>query len=116
VVKFQQLANEADVEKFPAGKVIFTEGEPGHVMYVIRTGTVELRSPNWPALQVSEGDIFGELALLDSEPRSATAVAVSDCELAAVDQKHFHRMIQQTPFFATQVMKTMAERLRRPRN
>jgi CRP-like cAMP-binding protein len=42
-------------------------------------------------------------------------VAVSDCELVAVDQKRFHRMIQQTPFFATQVMKTMAERLRRPR-
>jgi len=63
--------------------------------------------------QVSADEIFGEMALVDSSPRSATAHAVTDCKLAVVDQKRFEFLVQQTPNFAIQVMGVMADRLRK---
>ena len=58
-------------------------------------------------------DLRGELALIDRRPRSATAVAVTACVLAPIDEKQFQFMVQQTPFFALQVMRVLTERLRR---
>jgi CRP-like cAMP-binding protein len=53
------------------------------------------------------------MALIDSEPRSATAIAAADCKLAAIGEKRFLRLIEQTPIFALQIMRVMTERLRR---
>ena len=60
-----------------------------------------------------DGGIMGELALIDSKPRSASAVAKTDCRLVPLDDKQFIFLVQQTPFFAIRVMRIMAERLRR---
>ena len=62
---------------------------------------------------VGEGAIFGEMAVIDREPRSATAVAETDCELVAVDKRRFWFLVQETPYFAEIVMRVMADRLRR---
>ena len=53
------------------------------------------------------------MGLVSPGPRSASVVAVNDCEFVAVDEKRFQFLVQQTPFFATQVMRVMAERLRK---
>lgn len=62
---------------------------------------------------LGEGRVFGELALIDQAERSATAVVTRDCRLAAVGQRRFTALVQQTPFFAVDIMRILADRLRR---
>ena len=57
-------------------------------------------------------NIFGEMALIDSEPRSATAVAITDVELVPISEKQFLFLVSQTPYFALKVMRVLAQRLR----
>jgi CRP/FNR family transcriptional regulator, cyclic AMP receptor protein len=105
--------NADDLETFTAGQTIFEAGQTGDKLYVVVEGEVEL-SHNGRTLEVvGPGSIFGEMALIDSKARSATATAKTESKLASVDQKRFTFLIQQTPFFAIQVMGIMAERLRR---
>ena len=101
-----------DLIDFQSGMTIFSEGSEGDCMYVLMEGEVEIRVDNKLVDVLTSGSIFGEMALIDSSPRSASAVAASDCKLAVVDNRKFLFMIQQTPFFATEVMRIMADRLR----
>ena len=59
------------------------------------------------------GGIFGEMALIDGSPRSATVRAKTDCEVAPINEKSFLFLVHETPFFAVAVMRTLADRLRR---
>ena len=88
--------NARDVVEYESGQVVFEEGDAGDVMYA-----------------VVDGGIFGELALIDASARGATAVASRDSRLARLDESHFMFMVQEHPTFALQVMRVMAERLRR---
>jgi CRP/FNR family cyclic AMP-dependent transcriptional regulator len=104
---------ETDLIAFNEGQVIFSEGEDGDTMYVIREGLVDLTSGQQRVASLSENEFFGEMALIDKKPRSATAVAATDCRVLPVNQKRFLYMVQETPFFAIEVMTTMCERIRR---
>lgn len=97
---------------FWEGQVIFEEGHMGGSMYVVKKGTVELRVGGKPVENVEAGGILGEMALIEKKPRSATAVAKTDCELVEVDEQQFKYLVQQTPYFAIEVMRIMADRLR----
>jgi CRP-like cAMP-binding protein len=107
------LMSSGEAEAFPAGAVVFSEGDPGERLYVIRSGSVALSAQGRPLETLGEGGLFGEMAVIDREPRSATAVAVSDCELVGIDKRRFWFLVQETPFFAEIVMRVMADRLRR---
>jgi CRP/FNR family transcriptional regulator, cyclic AMP receptor protein len=107
---FKSFDNYKSVAK---GEVIFDQGSPGDVMYLIKSGSVSLVKGETLLETVEANGIFGEMALVDSEPRSARAVAASDCQLIPVDPKWFFFMVEQTPYFARHVMKLMADRLRR---
>lgn len=100
------------VETFRAGHVIFLEGQPGHVMYVIQQGEVEIRIRGHIVETLGPGDIFGELALIDDAPRNATAIARTDSRVIPIDQKRFAFLVQQTPYFALKLMQTISQRLR----
>jgi CRP-like cAMP-binding protein len=63
--------------------------------------------------KLSQGGIFGEMALIDGSPRAATARAATPCEVAPITEKSFLFLVHETPFFAIAVMRTLAERLRR---
>ncbi len=95
-----------------AGTVIFEEGDAGQEMFGVIEGEVELRLRNGRVLILGPDDIFGEMALVDSSPRSATAVAVTETTLAVVDRRRFLFLVGETPSFALQVMSNLAERLR----
>ena len=99
--------------RIPAGQTIFKEGDKGDVMFIITEGEVEIREGSVLLENAGPGCIFGEMALIDDEPRSATVVAKSDCRVVAVDHRRFEFMVQETPFFALAVMKVLADRLRR---
>jgi CRP/FNR family transcriptional regulator, cyclic AMP receptor protein len=74
---------------------------------------VELRVRGKPVEVVAGDGFFGEMALVDQAPRSATAVAKTDCVVIPISEKHFLFMIEETPFFALIVMRTLTKRLRR---
>jgi CRP-like cAMP-binding protein len=98
---------------FVAGQVIFREGEPGDVMYAVLEGEVEIVVQGQVIDTTGPGGIVGEMALIDAGPRSATVRAKTVCKLVPVSQRRFTFLVQQTPFFALQVMQVMSERLRR---
>ena len=110
---FGFLRNEQDVRTFTAGDVVFREGEVGECMFLVLEGEVEIRRGGRVLETVGEDSVFGELALIDQAPRSATAVAARDCRLAAIGQQRFVALVQRTPFFAIDIMQVLAERLRR---
>ena len=105
--------NSIDTQNYPAGEVIFRQGDTGELMYAVQKGTVEIRLGERVIQTHGPGDIFGEMAIIDNQPRSATAVAATDCRLVPIDEHRFMFLVQQTPFFAIQVMRVMADRLRR---
>ena len=113
-INFELLGNT----RFPsvsyeAGATIFFQGDPADFMYVIRKGEVEIERDGKIVEQLSPGDIFGEMALVDGSPRAATAHARTACELAPIAEKAFVFLVHETLFFALTVMRTLAERLRR---
>lgn len=97
---------------FKAGEVIFCEGDPASEMYVIESGEVEIQSGNRLLDTLASKSIFGEMALVDAAPRSATAKALTDVSLVPVSEKQFLFLASQTPYFALNVMRVMAGRLR----
>ena len=112
-ITFGVFGGAQDVESFAAGQTVFTEGETGDRLFVVRAGAVELRHGDTVLETLGPGEMFGEMAVIDGSPRSATAVAVADAELVPIDQPRFHALCQHTPFFAENVMRLIAGRLRR---
>lgn len=104
-----------DQLSFSAGQVIFSENDTGDLMYVVIDGEVEVTYHGQLIETLGPGGLLGELAIIDHKTRSATATARTDCKLVAINQQRFLFMIEETPFFALEVMKVMAERLRRAR-
>jgi CRP-like cAMP-binding protein len=102
-----------DARTVPAGTVLFETGQPGDVLYVVLSGTVETRIGGQVVETLTAGGIVGEMALIDKSPRSGDAVAVSETVVVPIDERRFLFLVQQTPFFALNVMRVMAERLRR---
>jgi signal transduction histidine kinase len=96
--------------KFTAGAVIFEQGDSGQELFIIKSGKVEIRIGNHVLDALSRGNIFGEMALIDSAPRNATAVAIADTTLIAVSQQQF---ISSTSNFAFSIMRDMSQRLRK---
>jgi CRP/FNR family cyclic AMP-dependent transcriptional regulator len=101
-----------DYKHYHKGDFIFREGDPGDVMYAVVEGEVEIIVNGTLINIVKSGEVLGEMALIDKKPRSATAVAFSDCKLVVINEQRFNFLIQQTPMFVTQIMKVMSDRLR----
>jgi CRP/FNR family transcriptional regulator, cyclic AMP receptor protein len=104
--------NNIETHFFKAGSTIFREGDPAQDLYVIKSGQVRIQLGNRTLTELGADDIFGEMALIDKEPRSAAAIAVTDVELVAVSEKQFLFLVGQTPYFALKVMRVLAQRLR----
>ncbi|MDR3488585.1 MAG: cyclic nucleotide-binding domain-containing protein [Bradyrhizobium sp.] len=94
------------------GTLIFQEGDKADGLFVIKRGQVRIRLGNRTLAELSANSIFGEMALIDDAPRSATAVAMTDVELVPISEKQFLFLVSQTPFFALKVMRVLARRLR----
>ena len=79
---------------------------------MIKSGQVRVQIGNRTISELGAESIFGEMALIDSEPRSATVTAITDVELVPVSEKQFLFLVSQTPYFALKVMRVLAQRLR----
>ena len=110
---FLNLFRDKETIALAPGQSVFMAGEQGREMYIVVEGEVDILDGTNLLETASTGSIVGELALIDDEPRSASAVARTDCKLVAVDRKRFQYMVQETPLFALSVMKVLADRLRK---
>ena len=104
--------NKGDTRRFTAGQRVFNQGEPGTTMYVVHEGEVDLLVNGQMVEKLGPGGVLGEMGLIDTAPRSASAVARTDCKLIPVNQERFALLVQHTPDFALQIMRVMAGRLR----
>src|SRR6202453_4598383 len=112
------LADKIDLLRYSTGQAVFNYGDPGHAMYIVRSGEVEIFVKNDQGekivLETSQpGDIFGEIALLDGGPRTAWVAAISDVELLRLDREHFEAYLRECTPAALNLLSVVARRLRR---
>lgn len=105
--------SEKETVSFAAGQTIFSKGDAGDVMYAVQEGEVDIYVNDHLIDSHGPGGIFGEMALIEATVRSATAIARTDCKVVPITPQRFEFLVQQTPRFAINVMKVMAERLRK---
>src|SRR6266446_5745197 len=109
---------QATVARYAEGALIFAKGDPGNSMMAVLRGRVLISSPSVDGRQVvvttfREGDVFGEIALLDGKERSADATAAADCELLVVPRRSVLRLLEHRPDLCVELMVVLCERLRR---
>ena len=104
--------HEPNALSLAPGEFLFRQGESGDKMYVLLEGSVEITLNDLVLERAGPGSLLGEMALIDDSPRTASVVSKTSCRLAQIDRRRFHFLVQQTPHFATHVMKTLADRLR----
>lgn len=113
-----ELAKSLVPRRFAPGQVIFHLGDPGGLLYLISRGKVKISHTTTEGQEVvlailGPGDFFGELALLDDAPRSATAVALEATETWTLHREEFMHYLTDNPDFALHVLKTLARHIRR---
>lgn len=101
------------LKRFKAGETLFRAGEDGNTMYLVVEGQIAVHVGDKMVETVGLHGVVGEMALIDREPRSATAVATSACEVAVIDRDVFLALVGESPAFSLYVMKLMASRIRR---
>lgn len=104
--------------KLKAREVLFRKGEPGNQLYGVMSGRLKISAANAEGKEVvfsisDPGEVCGEIALLDSEPRSATATALERCELLTLDRRDFVPFLEKYPQVAIHLAQVLASRLRR---
>jgi CRP/FNR family cyclic AMP-dependent transcriptional regulator len=106
------FAHETNTLNLASGDTLFKAGDTGDAMFVLLDGAMDVMVGDKVVEHSTRGAIVGEMALIDQSPRGATVVAREACRLVKIDQRRFLYLIQQNPFFATHVMKVLADRLR----
>ncbi|MBK9450625.1 MAG: cyclic nucleotide-binding domain-containing protein [Bacteroidetes bacterium] len=101
------------VEQVPEGDVLFQKGDTGDCMYLIAEGEIRIGDGATIFATLGKNDFFGELALVETEPRSADAVAATDCLLLRIDQDDFYELIEDRTEVARGILVILAQRLRR---
>ena len=111
--ELRRVAKLSRIAETPAGTVVTQMGEPGDSFFIIIDGAVAVRTPVGAGTQLQPGDFFGEMSLLDGEPRSATIVATTDVRLLIVDRSHFWQLLGEAPDLVSRILTILSRRVRR---
>ncbi len=106
------FAHEPGGIDYQPGEVIFREGDPASSMFSVQSGEIDLLVGQQLVETVGVDGFFGEMGMLESAPRSATAIARTLCRVVEVNQLTFTRQVSRNPFFAIEMMRTFSRRLR----
>ena len=117
-MKIEKSTFEKQVRMFDQGAVIFRENEQGSEMFIIIQGMVEIRKSTGPSSSkilttLQKGDMFGEMAIIEKQPRSATAVAVQPTRVLVLNDRLYDSMLGSNPDFARKMNRVLSERIRR---
>lgn len=104
-------------EAFKKGQNIFAEDDESSCFYIVRSGVVQIFTKNINGnkvdiIEIHEGETFGEFALLDRRPRSASALALTDVELVKVTEEGYEHMLTELPLWAASMLRSFTRRLR----
>jgi CRP/FNR family cyclic AMP-dependent transcriptional regulator len=115
--QLDRLVSFAKTTAVPAGTTLFVKGDPGTALFAIRQGTVKITVPAADGREavfnlMQGGDIFGEIALLDGNPRTADAVAATACELVVIERRDFLEFVESNPKVAVKIIELLCARLR----
>lgn len=113
----QQICGLAVRRVYEDGAIVFSQGDPGDALYGVVTGRVRIsastREGKEMFLNIMEpGDTFGEIALLDGNPRTATATATATCELMIIPRGQFLALLQREPTLAIHLLQLLCQRIR----
>jgi CRP/FNR family cyclic AMP-dependent transcriptional regulator len=111
--ELRRVAELSRIAEAAAGTVVTQLGEPGDSFFIIIDGAVAVRTPVGASSQLQPGDFFGEMSLIDGEPRSATIVAATDVRLLIVDRSHFWRLLDEIPDLVRRMLTILSRRVRR---
>ena|SRR5688572_3362088 len=111
--ELRRVAELSRIIEAPVGTVVTQIGDAGESFFVIIDGMAAVRTPVGAGSQLQPGDFFGEMSLLDGEPRSATIVATTDLRLLVVDRSHFWRLLNETPELMRRILTILSRRVRR---
>ncbi len=104
-------------KEYTEGELICRQGEPGDRLYVIQTGRVtvlrEESGVEIPIAELKAGDVFGEMAIFDRQPRSATVRAAGRARILTLDKRAFLRQVHEDPTLAYRILEEMSKRIRR---
>lgn len=117
-MKIDKSTFEQQVRFFAQGAVIFKENDEGAEMFIIIQGLVEIRKSTGSTSSkilttLQKGDMFGEMAIIEKQPRSATAVAIQPTRVLVLNEKLYDSMLLSNPDFARKMNKVLSERIRR---
>jgi CRP-like cAMP-binding protein len=115
--EMERLVSYAKSVVVASGTTLFSKGDPGSALYAIRNGTIKITVPGLDGREavfnfMQSGDIFGEIALLDGQARTADAVATSACELVVIERRDFLKFIDDNPAVALKIIGLLCARLR----
>lgn len=113
-----RLASYAHNKAVPAGSPIFAKGDAGNSLFAVCAGTVKVSNQSADGKDaifnlINAGEIFGEVALLDGQPRTADARALTDCELMVIERRDFIPLVKSEPDIALKLIEVLCARLRR---
>lgn len=116
--QLSRVASVAEVRRFPARAVVVTQGEEANELFAVVRGRLKVSSSNADGRDtvlgiMSDGEVFGEVALLDGGTRSATCSAVEPCELLVIARAQFFAMLEEAPGIAIHLLQVLSRRLRR---
>lgn len=111
--ELRRIADISRVVENPEGTVLTEIGTPGDSFFLIIDGRVSVQTHVGAGDPLSPGDFFGEMSLLDGEPRSATVTATTDVRLLVVDRSHFWRLLHETPDLVRRILMVLSRRVRR---
>ncbi len=106
-----EVARKSVEVTYPAGAIVVRQGDPGDSLCIIADGRVEVQRDGRSVAQLQAGDFFGEISLVDGEPRSATVVALDDVVLLTLSSSDFESLLT-VPYVARAVMKNLARLFR----
>ena len=107
-----QIAEIAEEVPFGAGDPVFIEGETGDALYLVVEGAVKVHRGDKQLASLAVRDVFGEMAVLDSEPRSASVTVVDEAVLLKIGRDDFREILAERPEIALGVIKVLSRRLR----
>lgn len=109
--KLIAIAEVMKEELVSKGTTIFNKGDIGNVLYIIESGLISIHDEGNPIIQLKGGDFFGEISLLSSETRTASATAVEDCVLLMLDQWQFYELLEVNTSIFQGIIQTLCARL-----
>ncbi|OLB05614.1 MAG: hypothetical protein DMD98_02910 [Candidatus Rokuibacteriota bacterium] len=114
--QLRAVADISTVVEVPERTVLTRAGEPGDEFFVIIDGTALVMASSQKRRRMHPGEFFGEMSLLDGEPRSATVKAATDLRLLVIDRTHFWRLLKEVPGLTEKILVTLSRRVRQQEN